>query len=74
MSGTPALVRALCEKAATQPLAIEVLSDRRVPPNNLEEVMTTVERLEEKIGEEAWECRTIAKNTADVAEAKKVEG
>ena len=74
MSGTPALVRALCEKAVTQALAIEVLSDRFAPPSNLEEVMTTVKRLEEKIEEEAWERRTIAKNTADMVEAKKVEG
>ena len=73
MSGTPALVRALCEKSATQPLAIEVLSDRHVPPSNLDEVMRTVERLEEKIEEQAWERRAIAKNTADVAQPKTVK-
>ena len=72
MSGTPALVRALCEKAATQLLAIEVLSDRHVPPTNLDEAMITVKRLEEKIEEKAWERRAIAKNTAYVAEAKTV--
>lgn len=72
MSGTPALVRALCDKAAIQPLAIEVLRNRTVPPSNLDEAMRTVERLEEKVEEQAWARRMIAKNTADVAEAKAV--
>ena len=74
MSGAPALVRALCGKAATQPLAFEVLRDRFAPPKSVEEVMRTVERLEEKIEEVAWEERSIAKNTADGSAAKKVEG
>ena len=61
-------------KAATQPLAFEVLRDRFAPPKSVEEVMRTVERLDEKIEEVACEERSIAKNTADGSAAKKVEG
>ena len=65
MPGAPALLRALCERPETEPLALALLTDQHHPPATTEAVLLHADRLEEILAEEAWRRRRSAKMTMD---------
>ena len=64
-SGAPALLRGLCENSRTQALAVAMLADRREAPATPEAVMRHADWLDERVAEEAWRRRRVARMTMD---------
>ena len=65
MSGTPGLLRALCERPETHGLAIELLADGRDPPATVEAVLANADALDVALEEQAWRRRRTARMTMD---------
>ena len=69
VSGAPMLLRALCERPETQGLAIDLLAGLDKGAVTTEAVLEHADRIEERLAEDAWRRRRVAKMTADDARA-----
>ena len=63
--GAPTLLRGLCENPQTQALAVTMVADRGERPTTPEGVMRHADWLEERVAEEAWTRRRVARMTMD---------
>ena len=70
MNGEPGLLRALCEAPETEAIAIALVAGQREGPTTREAVLEHAARLDEKIAEEAWRRRRVARMTMDDAGPK----
>ena len=63
--GVPALLRGLCENPRTRALAVAMVADHREAPTTPEAVMRHADWLDERLTEQAWTRRRVAKMTMD---------
>ena len=68
-SGAPGLVRGLYENPETQALAVAMVADRREAPTTPEAVMRHADWLDERLTEQAWTRRRVARMTMDDSNA-----
>ena len=65
LSGAPALLRALCEAPETELIAIELVARPHEPPPTREAVLAHADWLDERIAEQDWTRRRVARMTVD---------
>ena len=71
MTGTPALIRALCADEHTHALALAVLAERPDPPGTLDGALGHADDIERRLAEAAWRRRRAPRFTADDEQTRK---